>query len=380
MYLLLNLSVEEADRNQIGTDGEAPSLPKSDPMEPLGSNLFFVKERRQLLQPSSSVSAGHFLECSFNASCTIMGVASNGNRSLRSRLASLSPPFLNRYLYLLRDLYRFKASTARGLEVAGIWISIHNSEHFRNRFRSEELPVFLAALRQVDVYIDLGANVGFFSLTAATLCKPVISIEPNYRNYKLFLDALSRSPVDIQNRITVLPVAVSCTSAPIWLYGGGQSSSIHRDWLGRDDKFRYMAASITMQSLLSMTPLGSRALVKIDVEGAEVDLLKAFDTWGIGNRLKPVILFEHGRPNSPPRQKPTENPALIPLLLHGYRIAPLKEEVKIIDPQSENPKLANFYERDGSEFNFIAIPDDFPDIQIPLFSGGTLDFSRFIKA
>lgn len=122
-------------------------------------------------------------------------------------------------------------------------------------------------LKPGDVFVDIGANVGYFSLLASQICNEVISFEPN----PACLAQLNRN-VEINKRknIDVRPVGLAdkCGIAEFHVdnasnIGGGSL----RD--GSGEKFSVKLDTLDKQ--LSSQPI---RLIKIDIEGAEVLALK----------------------------------------------------------------------------------------------------------
>jgi FkbM family methyltransferase len=130
-----------------------------------------------------------------------------------------------------------------------------------------------------DVVYDVGAHVGFMTLIAARLVGRtgrVIAFEPDAANRSALLENVALN--GFQN-IDVLEVAASAQSGSASLVGGGLTGS-----LGDGDQVRL--------SRLDELELPRPALVKIDVEGHETEVLR-----GATGLLKrhPIIVCEiHG--------------------------------------------------------------------------------------
>jgi FkbM family methyltransferase len=308
--------------------------------------------------------------------CLLVHMTDLSSPTLRSRAVRYVPAAIASRLYRVRDWLRFRSSRPGLITIAGTQVRVHRAEQFRNRLRSEELPVFLRALENVDIVVDLGANVGVFTILAAARGIPVLSIEPNPQNCQHLLTAIAELNDADRARITILPVAASGTTEPIWLYGGGQSSSIHGNWLGRDDKYRQLAPCVTMPQLMSLTPPGSRALIKMDVEGAESTLLESISDWADGSTRKlPIVMFEHGRPDAPPVQEVGRSSVFAALDLAGFVTSALKEDVELVDAVAGEATLREWSPATGSEINFIALPPDIADLQVRVAEGGHVGIS-----
>jgi FkbM family methyltransferase len=117
-------------------------------------------------------------------------------------------------------------------------------------------------LTQNDIVLDLGANIGAFSLRAARLCKHVYAVEP------LYTDELNANIIlnNLQDKITVLP------------YGVGNGNKIQIRYQNREKTVQ----TYPLSELLKMT--GKITFLKCDIEGAEWTIQKE-DLIGI-NRLE----------------------------------------------------------------------------------------------
>jgi hypothetical protein len=102
-------------------------------------------------------------------------------------------------------------------------------------------------LKPDDIVLDLGANIGGFSLRAAQICKHVFAVEP------LFADELRANIIlnNLQNKITVCP------------YGIGNADKIPI----RYQKRERIIQTIPLSEILKFT--GKITFLKCDIEGAE---------------------------------------------------------------------------------------------------------------
>ncbi|GAA0587702.1 FkbM family methyltransferase [Paractinoplanes ferrugineus] len=130
-------------------------------------------------------------------------------------------------------------------------------------------------LQPGDTFIDVGANIGHFSLLAAPLVGPsgrVVAIEASPPLAATL--TLTATANDYRN-IRVVDSAVSATTGELSFYIkdhnnlGGTTSVRPRNDL--EPSFRAAAASLP--DLLSATELETARIIKIDVEGAEADVV-----------------------------------------------------------------------------------------------------------
>ena len=141
------------------------------------------------------------------------------------------------------------------------------------QFECEETRIFQRLLDRADGFIDVGANLGSYSCLALQKSKLTVAFEPQAQN----LECLYRN-LEINgwsDTIEVIPVALSAKPGLMPLYGAsGPSASLVRNWAGYSPRFRQIVPVNTMDNILAGRFSGQRLIVKIDVEGAEFQVLQ----------------------------------------------------------------------------------------------------------
>ena len=158
-----------------------------------------------------------------------------------------------------------------------------------------EVPIqniFTQHLKSGDVFYDIGANVGFFSIIAAKLVGDtgkVYAFEPGEENAK---SIRHNAQLNSFSQIEVIEKAVSHTSGEGQLllaeYSGGHA-------LATADAPPDLAGEVTVDlvsidDLIAQNKIKPPNFVKVDVEGAELDVLK-----GMRETIKthqPTIIYE----------------------------------------------------------------------------------------
>lgn len=170
-------------------------------------------------------------------------------------------------------------------------------EHALQRFLSEHLGA-------ADLFFDLGAHVGFFSVCAARLGARVVAVEADAANAARLRTNVSLNGLDV----TVVEAAAWDETGTVRLVGG-PSAKEHAAEPGDG------VASVSLDDLAAR--YGTPTVVKIDVEGAESRVLAG------GGRVlaeAPVIVCElHG----------DEQRALVLELLAGYSVVELDSPYRI---------------------------------------------------
>lgn len=122
-------------------------------------------------------------------------------------------------------------------------------------------------LRDGMTFVDVGANIGYFTLTAATKVGKtgkVIAVECNPRNVELILMSLHRNGFD---QVTVYPFAVG-DAQQLMSFSWGFSNGFVTE-LAPDEDEAFIVQAVTLDSLLKNEPRVD--VIKIDIEGSEAN-------------------------------------------------------------------------------------------------------------
>ncbi|SHK58260.1 methyltransferase, FkbM family [Bradyrhizobium lablabi] len=141
--------------------------------------------------------------------------------------------------------------------------------------------------------IDVGANVGFFSLRFAQWVGSggeVIAIEPEARNYETLAAALKRE--GLSGRVRTLKAVAAATAGSMFLEINQLHPADHK--LSRDGTGVAVEA-VRLDDLVQDKGGGRPSLVKIDVQGAEMLVLQgAPDILGLAGPALFIELNEEG--------------------------------------------------------------------------------------
>jgi len=190
-----------------------------------------------------------------------------------------------------------------------------------------ELPVqrvLADYLRNDDVFYDIGANIGFFSCIGARLVGEsghVYAFEPVVKN----VNAIRRNvKLNRFDNVTIIEKAVGRSNGKAQLLltkntGGHTLASAGAPHNVIDTQ---TVGVVSVDSLVSTKAIEPPSVVKIDVEGAEVDVLS-----GMANTIKiyrPIIIYEIDDEDIHAYKQKQENIELH-LKRYEYRIEPLEE-------------------------------------------------------
>ncbi len=147
-----------------------------------------------------------------------------------------------------------------GSQTHGMWLGSYEVE--------KQLAV-KARLRPGLVFYDVGANVGYYSLLAAKYVDntgEVIAFEPfpkniEYLSHHILLNRLTN--------IKIIPKALSDHSGKDKFFCGNEASSCHINPEGNIE-----VTVSTLDAILKEESIRPPDIIKVDIEGSEIDFLK----------------------------------------------------------------------------------------------------------
>jgi FkbM family methyltransferase len=190
-----------------------------------------------------------------------------------------------------------------------------------------ELPVQQALAEHLQpgcVFYDIGANVGFLTVIGARLVGPsgsVFAFEPVASNAELVRRNCGRNGF-AQVRVLEKAVSNRCGSGLLNLaaYSGGAAlASVEAP---PDPAGSQSVDLITIDAAIQQLGLPPPHLVKIDVEGAELEVLEGMAATAAGHR--PVVVVEVDAASPEPLQR-KQTDCEQWLQQHGYRVSVLPD-------------------------------------------------------
>jgi FkbM family methyltransferase len=156
-----------------------------------------------------------------------------------------------------------------GLYRAARWLNRHLRDRQELRQERDDRRLYAAFIRRGDLVFDIGANVGSKTRVFVQLGARVIACEPQPD----CLDEL-RARVSPHAPVTALPVAVAAGrgSAPLYVRPERGHSGMVESWTEVRYETILTVETTTLDALIAT--YGMPALIKIDVEGFEAEVLK----------------------------------------------------------------------------------------------------------
>ena len=198
----------------------------------------------------------------------------------------LFPRFASWYR-MRRDLRLFEAQRMRPTALGFAFIGPDGMPE--SRTVSGEVAMLRELLRGRDLFVDVGANCGLYSLIACHAGVPALAIEPNDLNFRRLRENLVHNRYE---KAEALNVALGEVKGKCLLYGGGEGASLLKNWGGMASTYAREVEVETLEGLLRSRPSTERILIKIDVEGHEPAVLSG--ARGLLMREKaPTWIIEH---------------------------------------------------------------------------------------
>ncbi len=217
-----------------------------------------------------------------------------------SRLQRLiKDPFRTFFFYILQTLayihpFKVTKKTLWGAKMS-YYLPEASAIYYYGFFEANLTNFFINTLKEGDVFFDIGAHVGFYTVLASELVGKtgeVHSFEPTPRTYT----SLNKNALTLENVITNNVAALDKETTIDFVDYGPKYSAFNsykkRD--GRDTGFLKKINSVSVQTIsidrYSHTKDLKPDFIKIDAEGAEHLILKSMDH--VLENVRPVISIE----------------------------------------------------------------------------------------
>lgn len=172
--------------------------------------------------------------------------------------------------------------TPWGFKLAG------NAAMAQGFFEPVETELVRKLLHEVDVLINVGANVGYYCCHALSMGKPVIAFEPMPRNLRFLCKNINTNGWE---GAEIFPIALSNKVGILEIYGANTGASLVKGWAGAPESYKTLVPCSTMDLLLNSRLQGKRALILVDIEGAEKWMLEGAGKI-LANDPKPIWVVE----------------------------------------------------------------------------------------
>jgi FkbM family methyltransferase len=209
--------------------------------------------------------------------------------SLLIRYCRLMPFHFARWR-IERYLHRHLSGTTLTRAKDGFQLQVDNADflqrtiHITGTWDEDVASAIRARLNSNGVFLDVGANIGFFSLLAASRGAKVIAIEPNPRCQEALKANFARNGLEVE----LHGVAAGAADGTATLFVN-QKDNVGAGTLTGPADGSVKQYEVSLTTLDQIVANRSVDLIKIDIEGFEVDALR-----GAARTLarKPAVICE----------------------------------------------------------------------------------------
>ncbi len=150
------------------------------------------------------------------------------------------------------------------------------------------LNFYFSKLKDSDTIIDIGANIGFTTLCAARICHngTVISFEPSSHNLK---KCLRNIELNNPNNVRVFPLGVGSESKFLYLHVR-HKTNLGMNQVAMESDGNEKIEIITLDEWIPANSISKVDVIKIDVEGFEMEVLKGAES--VIRKFRPKLFIE----------------------------------------------------------------------------------------
>ena len=192
---------------------------------------------------------------------------------------------INRRRLIRRLLKKTSVITPFGFKFFG------PSDMQNGSFEVAETKILTKLFFQADIFVNVGANFGYFICMARHMDIRSVAIEPIPINQRILKQNLLENNWD-QN-VILHPIACGNSDGNINIYGEGTGASIIPGWAKNPSTLKHIVPIKKLDNILSNEKVTSKSVILIDVEGFEFDVLLGAQNI-LGSQNKPVIMLESG--------------------------------------------------------------------------------------
>ena len=153
----------------------------------------------------------------------------------------------------------------------------------------EDMAFLLHFLRPEDIFFDVGANVGSYTLLASGVCKTrSVAIEPVQKTFNILSKNITLN--NIQNKVSLVNAVVGGSVSTI-VFTQTEDTQNH---VVSADELTTDAVELPVITINALITQGFPALIKIDVEGYETEVVKGMNKILEDHVLKAIIIELNG--------------------------------------------------------------------------------------
>lgn len=250
-----------------------------------------------------------------------------------------------------RHLKKISVNTPFGFKFLGPSVMQNGS------FEVIETKILIKLFFQADIFVNVGANFGYYICMARNMGVRSIAIEPIPINQRILKQNLIENNWD-QN-VILHPIACGNSNGNVTIYGEGTGASIIPGWAQNPSRLKHIVPIKKLDNILSNEKVTSKSVILIDVEGFEFDVLRGAENI-LGSPDKPVIMLESGLTDH--RSEGGLNLKFLEIfkfiVKNGYRVFNVKDINFEITQELIEKNIEQNEDQLGTH-NFLIIPNSF---------------------
>jgi len=250
-----------------------------------------------------------------------------------------------------RHLKKISVNTPFGFKFLGPRVMQNGS------FEVTETKILIKLFFQADIFVNVGANFGYYICMARNMGVRSIAIEPIPINQRILKQNLIENNWD-QN-VILHPIACGNSNGNVTIYGEGTGASIIPGWAQNPSRLKHIVPMKKLDTILSNEKVTSKSVILIDVEGFEFDVLLGAENI-LGSPDKPVIMLESGLTDH--RSEGGLNLKFLEIfkfiVQNGYRVFNVKDINFEITQELIEKNIEQNEDQLGTH-NFLIIPNSF---------------------
>jgi FkbM family methyltransferase len=243
-----------------------------------------------------------------------------------------------------RSLQQGVALTPYGFRFSG------NKAMTAGEFEPIETRLIREELKRADCFVDVGANIGYYSMHALSMGKKVFAFEPSTDNLRVFYYNLE---LNNWRDCEAFPVGLGSAAGLHTLHGDSTGASMIPGWGGAAPSQQTLIPVNTLDNMIAHRLKGHTALIKIDVEGAEYPVLVGASA-ALDLQPAPVWLVEICfNENFPGGRNEQYEATFQRFFEHGYRAFSAEAPDRDVDSKSVSEWVISGERPRGVGHNFI---------------------------
>jgi FkbM family methyltransferase len=139
-------------------------------------------------------------------------------------------------------------------------------------YEMHESVLFEKCLANADIFIDAGANVGYYCCKALKEGKKTIAFEPIALNLRYLYKNIEAN--GWTHDIEVFPMALGDKTGLVEIYGGAMGATLVKGFNSVSEDYKRLVPLSTLDTVLGGRLSGKRCFFVIDVDGAEKQTLE----------------------------------------------------------------------------------------------------------